>query len=140
MNLNEAHQYALDTAKGMRDTGMKVKIVPSRSRDIRTTVEKYGNKPGRVPPERWFHVTFYPKTDAHREMIQDMRKALGWLCMVFDTGGCGGERDWELDWSFHLVDMPDADRDALQDEVEGMRVGTWEAALAAEAAKESKRE
>jgi len=119
MNLNEAYQYTLDTIEGMRNSGMQIKMVPSKSRNNKGTVKKY-DRPDRLSQDKWFHVTFYPKTDAHRELIQDMRKALGWLCIVFDTGGGSCERDWELDWSFHLEEMPDSDREVLQDEVEKM--------------------
>ena len=53
-------------------------------------------------------------------------KKLGWLGICFDTSGCFGQRDWELDWSFHMAPTPSSDQEMGRDAVEDLLRGTIE--------------
>jgi len=101
MNILTAKKLTYEAVDKLKDSGIKVSIVESRSRDNPKTVEKY-NIEGRLPPEHWNHVTFFPSTEDEINRIDDEMFALLVKNIVFDTGGCAGKRDWELDWSFHM--------------------------------------
>lgn len=95
----EAHEFTLQKIEELKSKGIEVTMRPSRSRNNPDTVAKY-NRPERVPPDRWFHVTLFPKNTEDSRLIYEASNYLGLAGISFDTGaGCGG-RDWELDWSF----------------------------------------
>ena len=57
-----------------------------------------------LPPELWLKIKFKPKSDSHRLFISDARDRLIGLGVGFDSGGDSKVIDWELDWSFRLID------------------------------------
>ena len=120
MELLKAHELAMSVVEDIRAQGIEVKVVPSSSRTRDSTLKKYGDRPDCVKPEKWFHVTFFPWKDEHKALIQQKAKELGWRGIGFDTGGCAGQRDWELDWSFRVTDTPDGELEARRDEVEDL--------------------
>ena len=63
---------------------------------------------------------FRPKTKNQVDTINKKADELGWAGIVFDTSGHPGERDWEVDWSFHLEDTPDGEWEAARKDVENM--------------------
>jgi hypothetical protein len=100
MTIIEAHEFAMQKVEELRAKGIEVTVKPSRSRNIESTLAKYGNRPDRVPPDRWFHVTFRAKDAEEARLVFEASNYLGLAGMSFDTGGGMGGRDWELDWSF----------------------------------------
>lgn len=116
-SLDEAYLLTHQTVDMIEKSGIKVDRVPPRSRNNKRLVEKY-NRPDRLPPEKWFHVTFYPKSPKEAETVFDAAQEMAKYGISFDTGGCRGERDWELDWSFRVNDGPDDDMIKARSEVE----------------------
>ena len=57
-----------------------------------------------LAPELWLKIKFKPKSDLHREFISAARDRLIVLGVGFDSGGDSEGIDWELDWSFRLID------------------------------------
>lgn len=96
----EAYEVALVKVWELHETGIEVKIRESRSRTSASALEKYGGKPGRIPADKWIHVTFVPKSDEDYANIREQMNILAMAGMRFDTGGGCGGLDWELDWSF----------------------------------------
>ncbi len=123
VGLQEGYGLAMHAVDDIQSLGCRVEKTPSRSRNIQSTLDKYRDMPGRVPPGMWFHVTFHTEDPEILKSIQAKAKHLGWRGICFDTGGCQGERDWELDWSFHVVDTPDGEQEMARDEVEDMIQG-----------------
>ena len=97
----EAYECALVKVWELHEAGIEVKIRESRSRTSASALEKYGGVPGRIPPDKWIHVTLKPKTDDDYNKIREAANYLGMAGMRFDTGGGCGGLDWELDWSFY---------------------------------------
>lgn len=121
MNINEAYVYVMEMIDDIEKEGIKVTKVWPRSATKPDFIEEYGNREDRLSPDLWRHVTFYPKTNEEHEFIFEKAKSLGWLKIGFDTGcGCGG-RDWEIDWSFHIMEGEDvADREEAMNAVEDL--------------------
>ena len=119
MTTNEAYNEAMDAVEELRESGIRVDIKPSRSRNDAECVAKYSG-PERVAPDKWIHVTFHPQTGEQRKAIAEKARHLGWLGAGFDTGGCAGQRDWELDWSFRYTDRPDGELEERRDDVEAI--------------------
>lgn len=117
MNTNEAFDATLAAVEELRQSGISVEVKPSRSRSDSELVKKYSG-PERVAPDRWVNVSFHPKTPEQSKAIAEKAKHIGWLGIGFDTGGCAGQRDWELDWSFRYTGMPDGELEVRRDHVE----------------------
>lgn len=103
MNINEALTEVNRALSALKSAGLTFTREPSRSRDIPGTVEKYA-VPDRLSPENWDHVTFYVSTDNEKYLLNAVHRRLIAQGVAFDSGGCAGERDWEIDWSLHLAD------------------------------------
>lgn len=119
MNVNEAYQVVLDAVEEIKQTGIEVTIRPSSCAKRPETVKKYSG-PECVSPDKWVHVTFHVKMKDDANLVHKKLTELGWFGIGFDTGGCAGQRDWELDWSFRCHSVPDGDRQHDQDEVEDL--------------------
>ena len=120
----EAHAIAVESLRELESIGVVVRRTPSKSKDRPECVAKYSG-PDRLPPHLWEHVSMFPVGEEQTNSITDHRKALNWRGIVFDTGGCAAQREWELDWSFQVKETPDGEVDARQDAVEEMIQG-WE--------------
>lgn len=100
MTPTEAYEFAMESVYDLKKKGgIKVTIVPSKSKQNQETVSKY-NLIDRIPPELWIHITFKFETNEERIKIFEMGSYLGLCGISFDTGGCCNSRDWEFDWSF----------------------------------------
>ena len=117
MNADEAYAEAIAAVHELRDSGIRTEIEPYPKPIRASLLEKYSG-PERVAPEKWVNVHFYPVTDEQKSAIHEAAHKLGWQSMKFDTGGCEGQRDWELDWSFNVVATPDAEAEHGRDVVE----------------------
>jgi len=116
MNVNKAYNLTMQKVTNLRqsiDTTIKL----SKGRNNKDTVEKY-NLPDRLDPKRWYHITFLPMTSQEANQIAQARKELGWQGICFDTGGSFGYRDWEINWSFRVEDVPDGEWEKRSDEIE----------------------
>ena len=101
MPSDEMYDKVMKVVEELRSSGIKVTVTPSACRDNADLIARYADR-GRPDPSKWVHVTFDCDTD---EQIHRVGCALGELRaqgIRFDTGGIGGTRDWELDWSFHV--------------------------------------
>lgn len=103
MTMGEALLLTLDKVDELGELGIGVASEPSGSASNPETVERYGG-PGNVPPDLWVRVSFMTDDAEHLERIHDAEDHLVTLGVRFDTGGCYGRREWELDWSFTCND------------------------------------
>lgn len=128
MTINEAHDAALNAVIQLAREGIEVRIKPSNGRNISSTVEKYGNREDRVTPDKWFNVTFTVDTPDTANAVRDKYISLCKKGITFDTGGCFGYRDWELDWSLEYVGTADGETEDRYDLVESLinKLGTGE--------------
>jgi hypothetical protein len=121
MNIDEAYELTMESVTELERMGIKVKRIPSRSRNNQKTIAKY-NCLGVLAPDKWFHVQFYWDTEDQRLAIYQKAKELNLSGICFDTGGSFGSRDWELDWSFRVKDLHDGDKEISMKEVEDIIV------------------
>lgn len=99
MDITEAYYFTMDKVKELRDGGIDVLIKSSSSKNNPDTVKKY-NRPDRISPDLWHHVSFQISDLEQYQKIHEAANYLGLCGIGFDTGcGCGSS-DWELDWSF----------------------------------------
>ena len=91
---------------------------------IQSTIDKYANRPDRLDPEDWYHVEIKVDTKEQCDAVYEAASKLCKMGIGFDTGGCTGIRDWELDWSFNVHDSEDGDlkygRKIVEDVLNGM--------------------
>ena len=130
MNANEAHDYTMEVVRDLQAAGIAVTVRLYSSTEGRTAnwpkhyadvLAKYGGQPGRASPEKWCNVNLKPHGEEQGRLIWEKQKHLGWMGIRFDSGGGCGGRDWELDWSFRLVEGgPDTEREAQVDMVNGL--------------------
>jgi len=107
MNVTEAHKYTLEIIEELGQS-IEVRRKPSNSRTSAHCIAKYSG-PDRLPPNLWEHVTFIINNPAtERASIAKAKQKLTWLGIRFDTGGCMGQHDWEIDWSFTIGPAPDS--------------------------------
>lgn len=99
MNVIEAYELTLDKLEELKAKGFEVKMVQPKVAHNKETVEKY-NRPDRLPPDMWLHVSIGIKSEKDQNDIFELKKYLAMAGISFDTGGWQGYRDWELDWSF----------------------------------------
>lgn len=122
----EAYRHTMGVIDGLAADGITVVRRPSRSQNNAEVRDKYGG-PDRLPPTHWWHVTFRCDTPEKTQIVFEAKRALGWKGINFDTGGgvgvSYGERDWEIDWSFHLTGVPDGDAEERCQIVEDMLTG-----------------
>ncbi len=112
MEILKAYELVHDTGLELRQEGIDVKIIPS---DSDVAPEENG-----LPREKWIRIEFFPKTNAQAKSINKKTKELNWSGIRFDTSGHPGHRQWDLDWSFKVGDVPDAEWEKAGDEVEDM--------------------
>ena len=116
MTMERAYKLATSAVMFIA-TDVKTTITPSRSKHNKKTIEEY-RKPNRIDADWWIHVSFFPENDKQAELIYKKVKELSSVGISFDTGGCAGQRDWELDWSFKLNDKQDTVHAAALETVE----------------------
>ena len=119
MTTDEAYEEAVAAVQEFREAGIPVVITPSRSREDPEIVKRYSG-PERISPDKWISVSFSAESGEHVKLVHEKARYLGWLGIVFDTGGGFGSRDWELDWSFKYTGQPDGDAEEARDIVENM--------------------
>ncbi len=99
--LVEAQTRVLLKVMTLALSGIEVRITPTKSRTDECVVKKY--KDG-LPARLWVSVNFRVKDRLELESVFKAGSELREKGIGFDTGGCKGRRDWELDWSFGLGD------------------------------------
>lgn len=117
MTVDEALKLTMEEVNAILQRGVRIQVKPSTSCSDEELVKKY-DRPGRLKPDEWRHVTFFPKTDEHRALVHQKAMDLGRRGICFDSGGGDGERDWELDWSFHVAEAPDGELEERREDVE----------------------
>ncbi len=73
-----------------------------------------------LPKSMWVQIIFHPTSQAKVAAINKALDELGWACIVFDTSGHPGQRQWDIDWSFEVRDTPDGEWEIRRKEVEDM--------------------
>lgn len=100
MNVLDGFQATMQAIERLQAAGVGVKKKASGSRNVKETVDRYGQMPGRIVPSSWWHITLAPPTAelgaAIRSELTDLRRQ----GVSFDTGIGADGVDWEIDWSF----------------------------------------
>ncbi len=112
MELLEAYRRTLDAAGDLRVDGIKTEITQSLS--------NHDQEENGLPKAIWVKIVFHPTDQAQVDAINKKLDELGWACIVFDTSGHQGQRQWDVDWSFEVVDTPDGEWEGRRKEVEDM--------------------
>ena len=103
MKLIDAYKMTLESIEFLKSKGLKVEINESKSRSDTDITSKY-KSPDRLPPDKWIHVSIeIPDDKDLQKLIFDEQRKLMNNNISFDTGSGCGVRDWELDWSFHIM-------------------------------------
>jgi hypothetical protein len=128
MTTDEAYAYTMEIVEELRHLGIEATFRPSKSMTDPEVVAKYSG-PERVKPERWGKVTFKSFTPQQAQAIREKQQALGWLGIHFDSGGCVGQRDWEIDYSFKYTGAPASGEteqavSTANDLIDGLEAGT----------------
>jgi len=92
--IDRAYQVTMESIQRAKELGVKVDITKSQAKDNGT--------PSSLPVEKWVHVTFHVVSEAQANLIHAMSLELSSIGIGFDQMGGGGERVWDLDWSFSL--------------------------------------
>ncbi len=116
MEILEAYRRTLDAAGDLRVDGIKTEFTQSRS--------DHDQEENGLPKSMWVQIVFHPTTKKQVAAINQTLDELEWACIVFDTSGHPGQRQWDVDWSFGVTDTPDGEWEAARKEVEGMIDGT----------------
>jgi hypothetical protein len=103
-SIEEAFNYTLSILKGLQKNGIKIEKYPSNARFIQEIIDDFRKIESRLKPKNWYHVELTFVNPEQKKIIYDAQKDLLEKGITFDTGGIGDIRDWELDWSFHLID------------------------------------
>lgn len=115
--LDIAYKAALASVEEAQELGIKVEISETRAKNDPQIVAQYSG-PNSLPPEKWIHVTFFVENESQADLVNILTHRMNSLGFLFDTGGTKGQRDWELDWSFHLGEAGDIERMQALNETE----------------------
>lgn len=100
MNINEAYDFLINKVNELKEKGIEISIRDSKSTP--ETIQKY-NKPDRLPSSEWKTISLGIKREGDLSEIQNIEHLCHMVGIHFDTGYGGGQRDWEIDWSFRVV-------------------------------------
>lgn len=117
MTTDAAYRVTIAAVRSLVDAGVDATIRVSRCRKDLRVVDKYSGSE-RVKPADWYHVSFNTDTPEKAEAVAAAARDLNKRGISFDTGGCPGTRDWELDWSFAYTGDHNQELDSLRDGVE----------------------
>jgi hypothetical protein len=98
----------------LKDSGIKVKFTPSRSRYIPELVKRFENDTQRIPSKHWVYVTFKNLNEDKRNLIKDAENLLGELGITFDTDSTKNTHNWSLDWSFEYNKINDGEEQRIR--------------------------
>lgn len=112
MELLEAYKCAMNAAGDLRVDGIKTEFKQSRS--------DHAQEEDGLPKSMWVQIIFHPTKQSQVDTINQKLDELGWACIVFDTSGHPGQRQWDIDWSFEVMDTPDGEWEGRRKEVEDM--------------------
>ncbi len=102
MTVNEAYELALSKLDELKQFGIKVEKVSSRSKEDKRLARKYGTKSNHLVPSLWSHVSLIADSQDQIDAIWKARVFLNQQGICFDAGSGFGQFDWEFDWSFHV--------------------------------------
>lgn len=100
MTTQEAFDFVMSKVDELKELGIKVVSKPCPSKNNPKTIAHY-NTPENIKPDTWVHISFKTTDVKHLAEIHEVVNYLGMCGITFDTGGCNGQRDWKLDWSFN---------------------------------------
>jgi len=112
MDILEAYERTLDAANDLRAEGVKVEITPSTQK---TEMTDY-----LLPRDKWVIIVFRIEHSEQAVAVKKKADALGWAGIRFDTSGGPDDREWEVDWSFNVGDVPDAEWQDRREEIEDL--------------------
>ena len=96
MDIESARIRVCDALNSLQEQGLKVKITPSHSAGVTSLVEK------------WAHVSISNSNEDEAALVFQKQKELIKMGVAFDSGGCSGLRDWEIDWSLRVESDADS--------------------------------
>lgn len=103
--VDEAFDFTMRQITELAAAGISSHTEKSYSADDESTIRKYSYD-WVLSHEKWIRVVFTVKTredlDAVMKREEKIRQIYG---VSFDTGFGGNFREWELDWSFQLVNQ-----------------------------------
>ena len=114
MNLIDALNLTIQKVKDLMASGIKVETAkPLRIAEIKYLAAC--ERKGELPKKLWNNVTFCSVTDEQLQLIFDTRNTLLKSGIYFDSGVfIAAERpspDWQLDWSFTVLDSKEKSSD-----------------------------
>jgi hypothetical protein len=113
MNIMQGYKEVWQSLQNINRAGVKFSVGPSHTRHILSTLTEYDNRADRLQRCYWSHVEFSISSEEDTDAIRREEVRLSSLNIAFDTGGCVGIRDWEIDWSLHIAE--DEDIDAMEE-------------------------
>lgn len=97
MDIMEAYDLTMQKVDELKADGVESIIEPYKGKSTRE-----GDP---LPRDKWVRVTFKVEDKNDSQKILDAMKYLDFAGIAFDSGGTACQRDWELDWSFHLTEV-----------------------------------
>ena len=99
MNINEAYDFLMKKVDELKEQGIEVLIKDSIvTPDAK---EKY-NKPDRLPSTEWKTICLGLQCEGDLGKVREIEHLCNMVGIYFDTGYGGGQREWEIDWSFRV--------------------------------------
>ena len=98
----EALEFTLNVLEKLKLHGIKVTTKESVCANDIDFVEEKKLDPSTIPATLWRLYSLHHTTQDQRQKISEATKYLVMCGISFDTGGCDGQYDWELDWSFRF--------------------------------------
>ena len=97
MNISEAYDFLMKKVDELKEQGIEISFRDS----IVTpdTIEKY-NKLNRLPSTEWKTISLGIQREGDLGKVREIEHLCSMVGIYFDTGYGGGQREWEIDWSF----------------------------------------
>ena len=105
LKIDEAFDFTLTQVEELKSAGISSYIETSSSASDESIISKY-NYDWILNHKKWIRVVFNVKSREELNVIMDMEEKIrNTYNVAFDTGFGGNFREWELDWSFQLVNQ-----------------------------------
>ncbi len=103
MTIQEAYEATLEKVAELEQSGIVVTRQPHPGKDVSKITKEYSGE-DYLEPELWMKISFHVEDRHGAYRVRQAAHYLGLAGIIFDVGGAEGLRDWEIDWSFHIVD------------------------------------
>ena len=99
MNISEAYDFLMNKVNDLKEQGIEISFRDSIATP--DTKEKY-NKLNRLPSSEWKTICLGIEEEGDLSKVRDIEHLCNMVGIYFDTGYGGGQREWEIDWSFRV--------------------------------------